>query len=116
MGHGDDICFGDAHFPSQSVGSAARVMRYDGHKITDLLDAVLQFLPLDSYVDQPVSLMQQLNEEEPAPKVWEEYRGIIEKNDFCHAFNVFLGCGDVRLRRPDGGHRCGGAGLRRAPR
>ncbi len=89
MGHGDDICFGDANFPSQSVGSAARVVRCDGHKITDLLAAVLQFFPLDSYVDQPVSLMQQISEEDPAPGVWEEYRSIIEKKDFCRAFNDF---------------------------
>ena len=54
MGHGDEICFGDANFPADSMGQ--RVIRADGHKITELLDAVLQLLPLDSYVQKPCLL------------------------------------------------------------
>lgn len=89
MGHGDDICFGDLNFPAQSMGAAAHVVRCDGHKVTDLLDAILKFFPLDGFVEQPVSLMQQVHEEDPTPKVWDEYRKIITKNDFSSAFTDF---------------------------
>ena len=51
MGHGDEICFGDANFPADSMGQ--RVIRADGHKITELLEAVLELMPLDIFVDQP---------------------------------------------------------------
>ena len=87
MGHGDEICFGDANFPAQSVG--ARVIRCDGHSNTALLDAVLQFLPLDIFQKKPVALMQRVREEDPVPKVWETYRKIIKKNDFSKAFTDF---------------------------
>ncbi len=82
MGHGDEICFGDANFPADSMGQ--RVIRADGHKITDLLEAVLSLLPLDIFVEQPCALMQAHEGAEPA--VWEKYDEIIKKNDFTGAF------------------------------
>ena len=87
MGHGDEICFGDINFPAQSSGT--RVVRCDGHSVKPLLDAVLQFFPLDTFIPNPVSLMQRVHDEDPVPKVWDEYRSIIKKNDFAHAFNDF---------------------------
>lgn len=87
MGHGDEICFGDANFPAQSIGN--RVVRCDGHKVTDLLDAVLQLFPLDVFVKYPAAMMQRVREEDPIPKVWDEYRRIIQKNDFSKAFTEF---------------------------
>ncbi len=89
MGHGDEICFGDANFPAQSVGEASRVVRCDGHTITELLEAILKLFPLDSYVERPAALMQKVRAEEPTPKVWDTYKKIIEKNDFSHAFGGF---------------------------
>ena len=89
MGHGDEICFGDANYPAQSMGADARVIRCDGLSNTDLLDAVLKLFPLDVFVKMPVSLMQTVNETDPIPLVWEKYRTIIQKNDFCHAFSEF---------------------------
>lgn len=87
MGHGDEICFGDANFPSQSNG--ARVVRCDGHRVTDLLDAVLQLFPLDHFTKYPAALMQRVFEKDPIPKVWDEYDRIIKKNDFSNAFTEF---------------------------
>ena len=82
MGHGDEICFGDANFPADSMGQ--RVIRADGHKITELLDAVLQLLPLDSFVQKPCVLMDAPVGNEPA--VWGKYDKIIRENDFAGAF------------------------------
>ncbi len=81
MGHGDEICFADANFPSETMGQ--RVVRADGLKIPDLLTAVLQFLPLDVYVKQPVVLMDAPEGE--SPRVWAVYDEIIKKHDFTKA-------------------------------
>ena len=36
----------------------AIVVRADGHGTVELLEAILQFLPLDQYVEKPVTLMK----------------------------------------------------------
>ena len=51
MGHGDEIVLADAHFPGETVGKL--VLRADGLRIPELLDAILPLLELDSYVDSP---------------------------------------------------------------
>ena len=56
MGHGDELVIGDANFPAQSMGQ--RCVREDGHGGVELLDAILSLLPLDTFVDAPVNLMQ----------------------------------------------------------
>ncbi len=85
MGHGDEIAFGDANFPSASM--AQRLIRADGHTIPALLDAVLQFLPLDVFVPQPVVLMDAPAGTEPA--VWARFEEVIRQNDFAGAFHTF---------------------------
>ena len=55
MGHGDEIVLADGNFPSAS--HAQRLIRCDGHGVPELLTAIMQFFPLDTYVDNPVSLM-----------------------------------------------------------
>ena len=56
MGHGDEIVIGDGNFPAAS--NAQRLIRCDGHNVPELLDAILQLFPLDTYVESPVMLMQ----------------------------------------------------------
>jgi L-fucose mutarotase len=87
MGHGDEICFCDANFPADSVGDGVRVIRADGHRITDLIGAVLRFMPLDNYVELPAVLMDA--PEGAAPKVWDAYDEVIKKHDFAKAFTSF---------------------------
>ena len=48
MGHSDEIVIGDGNFPAAS--NAKRLVRADGHGVPELLDAILQLLPLDTYV------------------------------------------------------------------
>ncbi len=55
MGHGDEIIFADAHFPGETFNS--NVLRADGIKIPELLEAVLPLFELDSYVDAPLIMM-----------------------------------------------------------
>lgn len=56
MGHGDEFTIGDANFPALSY--CDRVIRMDGHGIPEILEAILKLIPLDQYVDHPVTVMQ----------------------------------------------------------
>lgn len=77
MGHGDTICLGDGNFPAQSVGKNAIVIRMDGHGVCELLDAILTLFPLDSYVGQPVNLMQVVPGDTVETPIWREYEKIV---------------------------------------
>ena len=78
MGHGDEIVIGDANFPAATMGK--RCIRCDGHKGTDLLDAILQIFPLDTFVEAPVTLMEVVPGTAPAePPIWKDFREVIEK-------------------------------------
>lgn len=58
MGHSDRIVIGDGNFPAESMGKDAIVIRCDGHGVPELLDAILQVMPLDTYVEKPMNLME----------------------------------------------------------
>lgn len=77
MGHGDEIVLADAHFPGHSTNDL--VIRADGLKINDLLDAILPLYVLDTYVDDPVVMMECVAGDEPDPTVEAGYRTVIEK-------------------------------------
>ena len=79
MGHGDEIVLADGNFPSAS--NAQRLVRCDGHDIPVLLDAILKFLPLDIYVEKPVSLMQVVPGDPTKPVIWNAYKEIVERYD-----------------------------------
>jgi L-fucose mutarotase len=78
MGHGDEIVLTDGNFPAASV--ARRLVRADGHNIPELLEAILKFFPLDTYVDSAVALMAVVPGDNVKPTIWEKYRGIIKKS------------------------------------
>ncbi len=84
MGHGDRICIGDGNFPGASFAAegGAELVRADGHGACELLDAILQVIPLDAYVETPAMIM------EVDPKdaglqipIWDKFRDIIAKYD-----------------------------------
>ncbi|UCF99213.1 MAG: L-fucose mutarotase [Spirochaetaceae bacterium] len=76
MGHGDELIIGDGNFPAASM--ARRLLRADGHGIPELLEAILRFFPLDSFVEHPVALMAVVPGDPTEPKIWEQYRRIIK--------------------------------------
>ncbi|MDR1928016.1 MAG: fucose isomerase [Oscillospiraceae bacterium] len=78
MGHGDELVLADGNFPAASM--AKRLVRADGHGVTPLLDAILQFFPLDAYVDCPVALMAS-GDPGVRPAVWQEYSKCILRNE-----------------------------------
>lgn len=78
MGHSDEIVIGDGNFPAAS--NAKRLVRADGHGVPELLDALLQLFPLDTYVEAPVMLMQVTPGDDVDPVIWKEYRKIVDKH------------------------------------
>jgi L-fucose mutarotase len=75
MGHGDELVLADGNFPSASI--AQRLLRADGHGVPKLLEAILQLLPLDTFVEHPVALMAVVPGHNYKPTIWDEYRKII---------------------------------------
>lgn len=84
MGHGDELIIADGNFPAAS--NTQRLIRSDGHGVSELLDAVLRFLPLDTFVERPVALMAVVPGDQYQPTIWEEYRSVIKK---YHRFTDF---------------------------
>ena len=84
MGHSDRICIGDGNFPGASMAKAknAIFLRADGHGVPEILDAILQVFPLDTYVEQPAILMEKMDcDKDLVIPVWDEYKSIIAKYD-----------------------------------
>lgn len=77
MGHGDELVLTDANFPAAS--HAERIVRCDGMGTVQLLEAILQLLPLDTYVERPAAVMQVVKGDPVIPIIWEEYRRLIEE-------------------------------------
>lgn len=80
MGHGDEIVIGDGNFPADSMGK--RCIRADGHGANELLDAILQVLPLDEFVEAPVTLMEVVPGSLPGgdPPIWSEFQKTLDKH------------------------------------
>ena len=79
MGHGDEIVLADGNFPAES--HTQRSVRADGHGVPELLDAILKFFPMDTFVDHPASVMQPVDPTTPEPSIWTEYRQLLAKHE-----------------------------------
>ena len=55
----------------------------DGHGVPEILDAILQVFPLDTYIDQPVNLMELMPSDvgRIATPIWDTYKEIVKKHD-----------------------------------
>ncbi|MBO0344144.1 RbsD/FucU family protein [Roseibium sp. CAU 1637] len=76
MGHGDEIVIADANFPGTS--NAKRLIRLDGISATDTLEAVLQVMPLDTFVADPALTMQVVGNPDEVPPVVDKFQWLIE--------------------------------------
>jgi len=84
MGHGDDIVIGDVNFPSYTMSN--RCVYAKGLRAADILEAILKYMPLDIFVEDPVRVMRPGDLYKGTPPIWAEYGKIIRANDFCGAF------------------------------
>ena len=78
MGHGDEIVLADAHFPGETYNN--RILRADGVRIADLLDAILPLFALDDYVDSPLIMMAAEPRDTLDPAVEKSYRVPVDKH------------------------------------
>ncbi len=80
MGHSDTIVIADGNFPVHTMNN--RVIDAYGHSVNDILEAILQFFPLDPYVDHPVNLMRVVEGDPTVPVVWEDFRKTIRDGGY----------------------------------
>ncbi|WP_425642905.1 RbsD/FucU family protein [Marinomonas gallaica] len=86
MGHGDDIVLVDRNFPAASIAAGKPIIRLDGVNVTQAATAILSVLPLDTFVDQPVTRMQVVGESESVmPDVQQEFAAILKAADSNNA-------------------------------
>jgi L-fucose mutarotase len=82
MGHGDELVFADANFPSASVAKSTTLgteIRVDGSGIPELLTAVMKLLPLDPVAKNGI-FMEMMPEHKAAgwkTPIWDVYKTII---------------------------------------
>lgn len=69
MGHGDEIVIADGNFPSASMGQ--RVVYMTGNGATEVLEAVLELFPLDTY-QQPLYLMAVTPGDTVRTPIWDQ--------------------------------------------
>lgn len=79
MGHTDELTIGDGNFPGHTYGK--KVIRMDSIMVPELLDAILQVFPLDTYVDHPCTLMEVVKGDPVETPVWDIYKEIVAKYD-----------------------------------
>ena len=81
MGHGDEIVIADANFPSANYGQ--RVIRADGIGGAQMLAAILDLIPLDTYASPNMSLMQlqPCDEGKINPVRWGDYEAIAKAKE-----------------------------------
>jgi L-fucose mutarotase len=85
MGHGDIIVIADAFYPSESSAkrSGSKLVRADGVAACDLIEGVLELMPLDVSVQEAVTIMklQECDEGKVKTPIWDEYTKLVEKFD-----------------------------------
>lgn len=79
MGHGDEIVLADGNFPADS--HSQQIARCDGHGVAEVLDAILTFLPMDTFVDDSAFVMRPVDLHAPEPPIWEDFRSLLMKHE-----------------------------------
>jgi L-fucose mutarotase len=79
MGHGDTITIVDGNYPGASAGP--ELVRLDGHSATEVLEAILQLMPLDDFVDDPAICMQVVGSADKREPIMDEFDAIVKKHE-----------------------------------
>lgn len=75
MGHGDEMVLADGNFPAAS--NAQILVRADGVDVCTLLRGIMQFFPLDNFVDDHAVVMAVADVDADEPPIWTEFRRIL---------------------------------------
>lgn len=79
MGHGDEIVIADGNFPCHTISQ--NVVRADGLSGSEILEAVMELFPLDTYAENQVFLMEVVPGDDYKPEIWNDYKEILKKSD-----------------------------------
>jgi L-fucose mutarotase len=79
MGHGDEIVIVDANFPAESSGPP--VIRLDGLLATDVCDAVLSLMPLDTFVDEQAFAMEVVDNPKKREQTHKDFDKLVKKHE-----------------------------------
>ncbi len=77
MGHGDEIVIADGNFPAAS--NAQRLIRADGLGVCELLEAIMKFFPLDTFVEDHAVIMEVADPKAEKPPIWAEFKKILDE-------------------------------------
>lgn len=75
MGHGDSIVLVDANFPASA--KARRLLRLPGLAADAVLRAVLTVLPVDTFIDDPVRVMQVVGDPTARPEAVRAFAAVL---------------------------------------
>ena len=82
MGHGDKILIADANYPAHSSG--VPTIRLDGITATDVLKAILDIMPLDTFVEHPLYTMQIVGDPDTIPEIVHQFQDIANTSTQHH--------------------------------
>jgi len=79
MGHGDELVLADGNFPADCI--ARRIVRADGLSVPDVLEAILPFFPLDTYVEAAAFVMEPVPGDPPKPPIWKKFKQLLDASE-----------------------------------
>jgi L-fucose mutarotase len=79
MGHGDEIAIVDANYPGDSAGPT--LIRMDGLTASEVLDAVLTLMPLDTFVDEQAIGMEVVGDPRKREQTHKDFDKIVKKHE-----------------------------------
>jgi L-fucose mutarotase len=86
MGHTDEIVICDGNMPACTMGK--RIVNMPGHNVPEILEAILDILPLDHTVEKPAAICRW---DGPDAPIWDTYAKIIKESEEGDKFqNGFL--------------------------
>lgn len=84
MGHGDSLVIADANYPSDQIAKSSTIgspIRVNG-SVASILKDILQLLPLDQYMDNPVKVMDRVKSDKDKNLIVPAYSQIAEVTNF----------------------------------
>lgn len=81
MGHGDELLVCDVNHPAQTIArhtTYGRIIDVSGCGIARALEAILELLPLDTFVDAPVKRMQVVGDPEKHVPIFQQVQDVVD--------------------------------------
>src|SRR4051794_6992178 len=77
LGHGDELAIVDRNYPAWSTGQ--RVVEIRGVGVLEAAEAILQLLPVDTFVEEPISRMEVVDDPNTVPEVQREFLDLVRR-------------------------------------